>query len=120
LFCRKNQKLLVDHIKIVIKSGNKNTAEEKVRSIKVLNKAICKAHENHQFLRYVQVKIMDRLTILAKYCPKNKNPGDFANLITRGSHIFSQDEKDTKNASAFLIVLLDCIERWGKAYRKDF
>jgi hypothetical protein len=62
---------------------------------------------------------MDRLTIFAKYCPKNKNPADFANLITRGSYIFSNDEKDTKNASAFLIVLLDCIERWAKAYRKD-
>ena len=62
---------------------------------------------------------MDRLTIFAKYCPKNKNSNDFSNLVTRGAHIFSVEEKDTKNASAFLIVLLDCIERWSKAHRKD-
>ena len=43
----------------------------------MLNKAVVKAHMNAEFLRYVQKKIMDRLTIFAKFCPKNKNPGDF-------------------------------------------
>jgi hypothetical protein len=40
-------------------------------------------------------------------------------LITRGANIFSNDEKDTKSAAAFLIVLLNCIETWGKLYKKD-
>jgi len=62
---------------------------------------------------------MERLTIFAQFCPKNKQPGDFQNLITRGANIFSNDEKDTKSAAAFLIVLLNCIETWGKAYKKD-
>ena len=62
---------------------------------------------------------MERLTIFAQYCPKGNDPSDFTNLRTRGEYIFMSDEKDTKSACSFLIVLLDSIERWGKKYQLD-
>ncbi len=42
-----------------------------------------------------------------------------SNLISRGETIFMQDESDKKSAAAFLIVLLDCIEKWGEKYKRD-
>ena len=62
---------------------------------------------------------MERLVILAAHCPPGEKKGDFSNLHNRGRHIFGRDEKDTNSASAFLIVLLDCIERWANLYKKD-
>ena len=110
---------MVDHVKAVIKSGKKNPAECKLRSLKLLNKTVVKAETNPEFLRYVQRKVMDRLTIFAQYCPKGMSVRDFSNLRSRGEHIFVSDEKDTRSASSFLIVLLDSIERWAHRYQTD-
>jgi hypothetical protein len=61
----KFQKQLVDVLKTVVKSGKKSPADQKLRSLKLLNKAVCKAESNPEFLIYVQKKAMDRLTIFA-------------------------------------------------------
>ena len=61
----KFQKQLVDFVKTVVKSGKKSPADHKLRSLKLLNKAVCKAESNPEFLIYVQKKAMDRLTIFA-------------------------------------------------------
>jgi len=70
-------------------------------------------------LQYVQKKILQRLTIFAKYCPKDSKVDDCNNLMTRGETIFMQDEKDRKSAASFLIVLLECLEKWAERYKKD-
>ena len=69
-----------------------------------------KAGNNPEFLSYVQKKIMERLTILAAYCPKEMKIDDILNLKNRGAHIFLPDERDEKSASDFLVVLLNSIE----------
>ncbi len=53
------------------------------------------------------------------YCPKGFKMDDPSNLITRGETIFMKDESDKKSAAAFLIVLLDCIEKWAEKYKRD-
>ena len=62
--------MLVDHIKVVIKSGKKHTAQEKYRSLVLLDKCLIKAKANKVFVAYFQKKIMDRLKIMGGYCPK--------------------------------------------------
>ncbi len=106
-------------MKIVIKAGKKNRADEKLRALKLLNKAVMSAEANPEFLKYTQKKIVKRLAILAMYCPKGMRVDDFDNLLTRGECIFLVDESDKKSASAFLIVLLDCMEKWGQKFKKD-
>ena len=78
-----------------------------------------KAGNNPEFLSYVQKKIMERLTILAAYCPKEMKIDDILNLKNRGAHIFLPDERDEKSASDFLVVLLNSIEQWAITYKKD-
>ena len=56
---------------------------------------------------------------MAKYCPKGMQVEDCNNLMNRGETIFMQDESDKKSAAAFLIVLLECIEKWGEKYKRD-
>ena len=92
---RKTQKILVDHVKDVIKGGKKFTADQKIRSLKLLNKAILKSDTNPEFLKYVQKKIMERLAIMAMFCPKEMNPSDAGNLMSRGAHLFMPDERET-------------------------
>ena len=72
------------------------------------------AETNPPLLLYVQKKILKRLTILAMYCPKGQKLDDTTNLLTRGELIFMADEADKKSAAAFLIILLDCLEKWAK------
>jgi hypothetical protein len=110
---RKTQKILVDHVKVVIKGGKKFTADQKIRSLKLLNKAILKSDTNPEFLKYVQKKIMARLAILAQFCPKEMNPSDAGNLMSRGAHLFMPDERETVQSAKFLLLLLDCIEKWA-------
>jgi hypothetical protein len=100
-------------VKVVIKAGKKFKAEEKLRSLKLLNKAVMSADTNPPFLLYVQKKILKRLKILAMYCPKGQKLDDPTNLLARGELIFMADEEDKKSAAAFLIILLDCIEKWA-------
>lgn len=106
--------MLVDHVKVVIKGGKKFPADQKVRALKLLNKAILKSDTNLDFIKYVQKKIMDRLAILALYCPREMNPSDAANLKQRGAHIFGLDERDVNQSATFLILLLDCVEKWAQ------
>jgi hypothetical protein len=61
----KNQKQFVDYVKQVIKSGRKHKSAEKLRSLKLLNKAIMASETNQNFVVYVQKKIMKRLTQLS-------------------------------------------------------
>lgn len=62
---------------------------------------------------------MDRLAILAQYCPRELNPSDASNLKQRGAHIFGAEERDTQQSAKFLILLLDCIEKWAQQYPMD-
>ena len=110
---RTKQKLLVDHTKNVVKAGKRFKSDEKLRSLKLLNKAVMASESNPQFWLYVQKKILKRLTILAQYCPKDHQIDDPVGLLTRGECIFMSDEQDKKSAAHFLIVLLDCIEKWA-------
>jgi len=118
-FFRKNQRVLVDIVKAVIKSGKKHKSDEKLRALKLLHKAVMSADQNPSFLVYTEKKILKRLTILAKYCPKDMKVEDCSNLISRGETIFMQDEADKKSAAAFLIVLLECLEKWAERYKRD-
>jgi len=34
--------------------------------------------------------------------------------VYKGELIFSGSEKDRRSAAAFLVLLLDCLERWAK------
>lgn len=106
----------MDHTKIVIKAGKRYKADEKLRCLKLLNKAIMCADSNPQFWLYAQKKILKRLAILAQYCPKGHKLDDAVGLLTRGEHLFLADETDKKSAAHFLIVLLDCIEKWSIKY----
>ena len=80
--------MLVDIVKIVIKSGKKNKSDEKLRAIKLLHKSVMAADQNQNFLLYTQKKILKRLTIMAKYCPKGMQVEDCNNLMNRGETIF--------------------------------
>lgn len=35
-------------------------------------------------------------------------------MVFKGELIFAGGEKDRRSAAAFLVLLLDCIERWAK------
>lgn len=61
---------------------------------------------------------MDRLTIMGEFCPRGKR-NDIQGIVTRGEFIFSNSETDKKNAAAFLIILLDSVERWAQLYPKE-
>ncbi len=52
-FYSKTKKLLVDAVKMVIKSGKKHTSHEKLRAIVLLDKSLCKAANCPEFVTYV-------------------------------------------------------------------
>ena len=108
---RKTIKVVVDHVKIVIKSGKKHTSQEKLRSLVLLNKCLIKAAANEEFVAYVGKKIMDRLKIMAAYTPSKDVPvSDKSNLAVRGAKIFLPDEPDELHAAKFLMMLLQYIK----------
>ena len=82
IFSRKTTKVLVDHVKVVIKSGKKHTSQEKLRSILLLDKSLIEAKGNKEFTVYFGKKIMDRLKIQGGYHPKNMQVSDASNLGT--------------------------------------
>ena len=44
---------------------------------------------------------------------------DISNLKSRGAKVFGSDERDTAQSAKFLILLLDCIEKWAQQYPVD-
>ena len=59
--------MIVDHIKVVIKSGTKHSSQEKLRALNLLNLCLMEAGANDSFVQYVQKKIMERLKIMAMH-----------------------------------------------------
>ena len=51
-FLRKTQKVIVDHIKVVLKSGTKSPAREKLRALNLLHKCLMAARKNKEFVKY--------------------------------------------------------------------
>ena len=117
--CRKTSKVLIDHIKVVIKSGKKHTSQEKLRSIVLLDKCLIQAKENKEFVNYFQKKIMERLKIMGGYCPKTMQVSDASNLGQRGAHIFLPDEPDTAHAAQYLTQLLIYLKSWATHFPTD-
>ena len=95
--------MVVDHVKVVLKSGKKHSSQEKLRALNLLDKCVVGAASNPAFVSYVQKKIMDRLRIMSGYAPKDMPVYEADNLPRRGAHIFMADEADTKHACLFLV-----------------
>ena len=49
---RKTQKVIVDHVKVVIKSGAKHSSKEKLRALCLLDKCLMTAKSNNEFVKY--------------------------------------------------------------------
>ena len=62
---------------------------------------------------------MDRLSILAAYCPKDLDVSDSSNLNSRGANIFLANEPDSASANLFLFNLLNYIREWAEQYPND-
>ena len=117
--CRKTTKVLIDHVKVVIKSGKKHTSHEKLRSLQLLDRSLMEAKANKEFIVYFGKKMMDRLKIHGGYHPKDMQASDPSNLRHRGAHIFAADETDTDHAAQYLILLLNCLRKWAQAFPRD-
>ena len=59
---------------------------------------------------------MDRLSILAEF-NNSKDEKSAQALLTRGNNIFGPEELDTQMSANFLIILLDCIEKWALTFQ---
>ena len=116
---RKTTKVLIDHVKVVIKSGKKHTSHEKLRSLMLLDRSLMEAKANKEYVVYFGKKMMDRLRIHGGYNPKDMQVSDPSNLRHRGAHIFAADETDTDHAAQYLILLLNCLRRWAQTFPKD-
>lgn len=66
---------------------------------------------NKEFNKYVEKKILKRLGIMAEFNAKESD------ITRRGELIFGSDERDRQSAANFLIMLLDCLEKWAAAFR---
>ncbi len=100
----------MDFVKATIKS-KKHTSLQKVYALKLLHK--CVMRKNKEFAKYVEKKILKRLVIYGEF---NKDKTSAQELIYKGEFIFSNTEADRKSAATFLILLLDCLEKWGQAF----
>jgi hypothetical protein len=69
--------------------------------------------KNKEFAKYVEKKVLKRLGIYAEYNKEKVTPQE---LIYKGEFIFSNTETDRKSAATFLILLLDCLEKWGQGF----
>ena len=99
---------IVNVVKQTIKSKS-HTSLQKLIALRLLNKCFMK--ENHDFNRYTEKKILTRLGIFALH---NKEKVEESDLQFKGEFIFAGNEKDRRSAAAFLVLLLDCIERWAR------
>lgn len=95
-------------VKQTIKSKS-HSSGQKLLALRLLNK--CFMRENHEFNRYVEKKILQRLGIFAQH---NKDKNDEGDLAFKGEFIFGAGEKDRRSAAAFTVLLLDCMERWAR------
>lgn len=95
-------------VKQTIKSKS-HTAAQKLLALRLLNK--CFHKRNKEFNKWVDKKIMERLVILAQH---NKHKNSELEITTKGESVFSDKETDKKSASAFLVLLLECMEQWSK------
>ena len=110
------QKKVVATIKQIIKSDAKETpAKNKFYALKLLNKVVLK--KNKALNTYVEQKILDRLV---KYALVNNDPNEKSaqELLSRGKNIFA-GEKDEQSSANFLIILLDCLEKWALTHLED-
>ena len=111
----KVQKAAIDKIKEVIKAPpKKHRASEKFYSLKLLNKIVMK--KNSELNKYCENKILDRLSKLGEF-NTNKDEKSAQSLLTRGNTIFGPEETDTSMSANFLIILLDCIEKWALTFQ---
>ena len=66
--------------------------------------------------RYVEANVLELLAKLAQF-GINQNPEIIQNsaqeLLTRGKGIFGPSESDQTSSAKFLVILLDCIEKWS-------
>lgn len=108
--------MLIDHVKVVIKSGKKHSSEEKLRALILVDKCVNRAAENPEFILYFQKKLMDRLRIMAAHCPKNLSVSNLNDLEQRGETLFLPDEPAPAFASEFLRRLLIFIRGWAQNY----
>lgn len=111
--------MLVDHVKVVIKSGKKHSSEEKLRALVLLDKCVTKASSNQEFILYVQKKVMDRLRIMAAHCPKTLSVSNLSHLEQRGETVFLPDEPAPAFASEFLRRLLLFIQTWAERFPEE-
>ena len=111
--------MLINHIKVVVKSGKKNTSQEKLRSIVLLDKCLIVAKDETEFITYAQKKIMERLKIMGGFCPKTMQVDDASNLAKSGANIFLVDEPDTAHAAMFLTQLLIFLKSWASHFPTD-
>ena len=95
-------------VKQTIKSKT-HTSLQKLLCLRLLNKCFMK--DNKDFNRYVEKKILTRLGIFAQH---NKEKVDESDLAFKGEFIFAGNEKDRRSAAAFLVLFLDCMERWAR------
>jgi hypothetical protein len=69
--------------------------------------------KNIEFNKWVEKKILKRLAIFAEHNKERTSSGE---LLSKGEDIFSSSERDKTHAAEFLVVLLDCIEKWAFAF----
>ena len=60
----------------MLKSAKKHSSQEKLRALVLLDKCLVRAETNLEFVTYVQKKMMDRLKIMAAFCPKDMQVSD--------------------------------------------
>jgi hypothetical protein len=105
----KIKKVLSDVCNEVIQSGGW-AAIYKVNAIKLLNQ--CIIMRNKDFNLFVHQNVFPKLMKLAKYKSSDEE-GSARELLTRGNGIFGDEEIDNNSSSKFLIILLDCFEKWS-------
>jgi len=121
----KIKKILADIIKIIIRASPlEHSARQKLFSLKLIHKIIMM--KNQEFNRYVENNLMQRFSLLARFNGRAQNKDNeldhssnsmkhtASELMVRGENIFGVQEKDTKTSATFLIILLNCIEKWSQ------
>jgi len=79
-------------------------------ALKILNKVIIR--KNPELNNYTENKILARLQTFAVHNHDEKEER-LEVILNRGATIFGPDERDSKNSKQFLILLLECIEKWS-------